>query len=159
MNSKRIAVTSYICFFLSASLLLSGCGLGTILPITGVWKANTEFGSVNFTVNPDSTMITDAVFNFSDFQCGPGSQSGSIKVSYNNGLKITNGKINIELTNDVSMPVPPDPFNPVPPSIDTQIITLNGQFASDGKSASGTWIGTYNGSTCSQGKWDAVPGK
>ena len=155
MNKKKL--TQWACAFTFISLILSGCGLANNPPVAGVWKANAEFGSVDFTVSPDSTQIMDATFNFTNFQCGPGSQSGSIQVSYNNGLKIDNGQINIELQNNVSSPVPPDPFNPIPPSMDTQIITLTGKFTSDGKSASGDWIATFNGTTCSQGKWDAVP--
>jgi hypothetical protein len=114
---------------------------------------------VDFTVNPASTQIMDATFNFVNFQCGPGSQSGSIQVTYNNGLKIESGKIAIELQNNVSAPVPPDPFNPVPPSMDTQTITQTGKFAPDGKSASGDWIAKFNAAPCSQGKWSAAPKK
>ena len=147
-----------ILIVLLGSLPLSACGSGTSLPVAGAWKASTGFGGVAFTANPDSTMIMDATFEFADFPCGPGSQSGSIRVSYDPGLKITNGEIAIELVNTVSSPLPPDPFNPVPPSMDAQTMTLTGEFASDGKSASGNWTSAFHGATCTQGKWDAVPG-
>jgi hypothetical protein len=148
----------WACAFVLISSLLSACGAANHSPAAGEWKADTEFGGVDFTVSPDSKQITDATFNFSNFQCGPGSQSGSIQVTYNDGLKIDDGQIKIEFQNTASSPVPPDPFNPMPPSMDTQIITLTGKFNPDGKSAAGDWTATFDGATCSQGKWNAVPG-
>ncbi len=146
-------------FILLCSFTFSACGLGTNLPVAGKWNANADFGNVVFTVNPNSTMIIDAAFNFTGFQCGPVSQSGSVDVTYTDGMKITNGEFSLELDMSDSSPNPPDPFNPVPPSTNDQVLTLTGKFNADGKTASGSWVGTYNGSTCSQGKWEAAPSK
>jgi hypothetical protein len=102
-------------------------------------------------------MITNAVFNFNEFQCGPAISTGSIEISYSDGLKITDGAINIELTNTFTSPAPPDPFNPIPPASDVEVVNLSGNFSPDGKTASGDWTATFNDNSCSQGKWTAGP--
>jgi len=145
-----LIVSILLCAFVTS------CGLGNKVPKSGDWTAKTDFGSVVFTVNPDGTEITKAVFNFTNFQCGPGSVSGSMGLEFSEGQKIENNKFSIKFDDNVQLGVP-DPLNPVPPMSNVRTILINGEIKSDGLHASGTWESSFNQKSCAKGEWTALP--
>jgi len=102
---------------------------------TGEWTATAGFGSFNFTVSSDRNYITEIVYNFSSWTCGPVTTSGTVTVSSTPGWPISNRSFEIERYVH-----------------DNVLLTINGTFADSGSQASGTWVANSYGTTCS-GSW------
>ena len=108
----------------------------------GEWTATADFGGFDFFVNENSDYITQIKYNFSSWQCGGRTMSGSITVSSDPGWEITDLQFSIEMDLD------PDPFKKEP-------ITIEGTFETS-NTAAGTWEATVNNTTCS-GDWEGQP--
>jgi hypothetical protein len=114
---------------------------GTIKP--GKWIATAGFGGFDMVVDSSSTRITEFLIKFSDWRCGGVRHSGSIKLTYNQGLPIQDHCFEFEL--DLST----DPFEDEP-------LEINGCFNESGDQATGTWEARINRQICS-GTWEAAP--
>jgi len=109
---------------------------GTIVP--GNWHAPTEFGSLDFTVNPQGTAITRFLFSFADYECGSVSGSWTSETTGGTWL-ITERQFTFETSGSWYEYV------------------LTGTFDETGTGATGTWDVTLQGTTCS-GTWQGAPG-
>jgi PKD repeat protein len=106
-------------------------------PEPGPWSGIAGFGELAFTVNAQGTAITEIGFTFQGWQCGAGTRNGTITSSTPSGWPISDGEFTIE-----------NSF-----SLIELTMTVHGRFsASD--TASGSWTGVSNGTTCS-GDWGA----
>ena len=112
-------------------------------PATGDWTAVADLGKVVFTVDKTGTKITKVSYQFSNWTCGPTSQSGTIEVGPGE-WPITNSKFLV--TTNL------DPIN------NTQTIQFGGTYDAASQKFSGTWDGVSYGTTCS-GTWEAVAPK
>lgn len=104
-------------------------------PIPGEWTSSTEFGELEFTVNPNSTGIAEVSFNFVNFECDGSQASGGVSVENPSLWSINDGQFTIEV------------------SIMVGDVVIDGEFDETGNHASGTW--EIRG--CS-GTWEASPG-
>jgi uncharacterized protein YjdB len=105
--------------------------------VTGGWHTDTEFGSVDFTVDPQGTAITFFRFSFSDYACGPISGSWIVEIS-GGTWTISDRQFSLDHTAGLNRYV------------------FAGTFDDSGTQASGTWDITLSGTTCS-GSWQGVP--
>jgi hypothetical protein len=114
------------------------------LPQSDEWMASTDFGKLTLVMNPSRTGIAKVSFDFSDFTCGPITQSGSFAVSKLNSQSwpITDGEFTVE--------VPGGP----PGTEATVMLTIKGIFDRTGTQASGTWRMDISETICS-GTWMA----
>ena len=106
---------------------------------SGEWTASAGFGEFIFTVNPDSTGITEITYRFSDWTCGPVTFSGGIKTTPTHPWLITAGKFSIDANLGVYT---------------TFLMTIHGEFDETGMHASGTWEADSSGTICS-GTWES----
>jgi hypothetical protein len=114
--------------------------VSTDIPVVpGEWEATPTpaFGTVDFTVNAQSSAITLIWFHFDNYMCGSAPFSGS--VGFGSTWPITDRQFNIDHT---------DPMG-------TRFV-FGGTFTTLGDEASGTWQLTRSGSTCS-GTWQGAP--
>jgi hypothetical protein len=109
----------------------------------GNWTAVADLGKIIFTVDNTGTKITKVSYQFSNWKCGPTSQSGTIEISQAEWA-ITNGKFSI--TTNL------DPIN------NNQTIQFDGTYDSASQKFSGTWNGQSYGTPCS-GTWEAFAPK
>ena len=112
-------------------------------PAAGDWTAVADLGKIVFTVDKTGTKITKVSYQFSNWACGPTSQSGTITVGPAE-WPITNSKFLV--TTNL------DPIN------NTQTIQFGGTYDAASQKFSGTWKGVSYGTTCS-GTWEAVAPK
>jgi len=107
---------------------------------SGKWTGSSEFGRLEFILNPDSTAITKIKYEFSNFTCGPSTISGTISVSRDPGWPVSEGGFTIE--NILDRPQ------------DNMKMIIEGAFDDTGQQASGTWTAVFHGTTCT-GSWEA----
>jgi hypothetical protein len=112
-----------------------------ISPLSGDWNADTKFGHLAFTVDPDGNNVTTAVINMSGWRCGGTILSTELQVL--NSWSISDG----EFTGDVDLD-----------DSHFHTMTIDGSYDKSGKAFSGTWEEDSHGTTCS-GQWEAVPRK
>jgi len=86
----------------------------------GPWTGSTDFGTLEFTVAPDSTAVIDIAYHFLDWTCGGLTLSGKVRTS-GPLWPITNGQFTI--SHDVA----------------DLLMTVHGEFDETGSNASGTW--------------------
>jgi len=110
-------------------------------PKPGEWTANTEFGELGFTVNPDSTGIAKVSFDFAEFKCGNVQMSGGMSIESETLWSITDAQFTI----DTSLG-PMTPWD----------VVIQGEFDQAGTHASGTWEISSAEKTCS-GNWESSP--
>jgi uncharacterized protein YjdB len=116
----------------NASLTVEG---SSVIPEPGPWQALTGFGGFVLTVNDASTAITEILYDFQDWACGPATRNGMVGVT-SSGWSITGGQFTIENTIDPNL-----------------TITVQGTFESNNH-ATGEWTAVSYGTTCS-GSWEA----
>lgn len=138
MNHKKRYLS--LCGFILVAILLAGCG-GSKSPAPGEWVATTDFGKLVFTVDATGTKITMISFQFSEWTCGPTTNSGTIETSYE--LPITDGKFSADQTFDAD---------------GNQTMTFGGTYSAGDQKFSGTWSEISYGSKCS-GTWEATAPK
>ena len=127
----------YVLVALLFLLPVCSCQQPPAPPEPGEWIAPTSFGQLTFTVNPDSTGISEIFFGFENFTCaGVTYVSGGVGVESSEHWPITGDKFNIEAYLD--------PWNMI----------VKGQFDKTGRHASGTW--EITDTDCS-GDWEASP--
>jgi hypothetical protein len=110
-------------------------------PAGGDWVSSTDWGKLVLTVDSTGTSITKVSYQFSNFKCGPVSNSGTITSSGGNN-PIINGKFTLKVTMSGSQ----------------QDMTVNGEFDATGQKVSGTWVEMAYGNKCS-GVWEATAPK
>ena len=128
-----------VCVLLLALFIVIGCEqTPPAPPEPGEWTSATEFGELRFTVNSDSTGITEIVFEFDEFECS--------------GMTWVSGGVTYQQS--------PNPW-PITDNMFTVDVFLNpwefvieGEFDSTGTQASGTW--EIEDSNCS-GTWESTP--
>ena len=131
MKSRKLLYQTF--GMMLAVLLLAGCGRTSSAPIPGKWTGTAEFGTLVFTVNPQSRGVTYVEYTFSNCRCGGTTQSGTIGNGQETGWDgdpIVNGQF----------------------TFDGSTMTLKGTFDASGTSASGTWTYPECGSS---GTWTA----
>jgi hypothetical protein len=104
-------------------------------PQPGEWWGRTEFGQLHFTVNDQSSELTEVTFVFDAFQCGGATGAAKIPANASAGWPITDREFTIQA------------------SLPGLSMTINGTFISN-HAASGTWSGLSFGNTCG-GDWRA----
>lgn len=115
-------------------------------PKAGNWKATADFSYFILGVNADGSAIESIDYNFTALKCDGMTHSGGMKITFGSGLSIDNGNFSIQT--DLSM----DPF-----AITKEILTIDGKFSPDGKTASGDWADTLEATVCASGTWNATP--
>jgi len=114
--------------------------VSTDIPVKpGDWTATPTpaFGTVDFTVNPQSSAITHFMFNFASYTCGAAVPfSGSVGTS--GTWPITDRQFSFDQY------------------FMSDHVVFEGAFSTLGDQASGTWELTRSGIVCS-GTWEAVP--
>lgn len=101
-------------------------------PMPGEWTASTDFGTLAFTVGPDSATVVDITYSFADWTCGGATLSGQVK-EIGPPWSITNRQFTI--SNWVGLPM-----------------RIDGEFDEAGSYVSGAW--EVEGQTCS-GTWES----
>jgi hypothetical protein len=140
MNNKKLY--QWIFVLILAALLLAGCGGATAKsPAPGEWVATTNFGKLVFTVDATGSKITKMSYQFSNWTCGPTTNSGTIEAS--SEWPITDGKFSIDENLD------PD---------GNQTMNFVGTYSAADQKFSGTWDEISYGSKCS-GTWEATAPK
>jgi hypothetical protein len=161
MNSKKLLRRVFVLTFIT--LLLTGCGPGqifgptitptpTLTPIpptatnllaAGDWVVNTDFGKLVFTIGVSGTEITKLSVQFSDWTCGPVTDSRTIEIEpVGKGWPITDGKFSIE-----------DVLNS-----NDQNMKFSGTYDAANQKFSGTWDEVSFDTKCS-GTWEAFAPK
>jgi uncharacterized protein YjdB len=120
----------------TASVTITVLGAGPIVP--GDWQTTVAFGTVDFTVNAQSTAVTYIRFNVSGYACGNFSGDWTWTVS-NFSQPIIDREFLIDVT-----------FS------NGDRLVFGGTFDETGTQASGTWQMTIFGNTCS-GTWQGAP--
>ncbi len=113
--------------------------VSTDIPVvTGDWEATPTpaFGTVDLTVNAQSSAISFLRFNFDNYTCGSAIRNGSI--GFGSTWPITDRQFSIDHT------AMSDRF------------VFAGTFSTLGDQASGTWELTLSGNVCA-GTWEGVP--
>jgi hypothetical protein len=140
MNDQKLYQS--ISVLILAALLLAGCGGATAKsPAPGEWVATTDFGKLVFTVDATGTKITMMSYQFSNWTCGPTTNSGTIGVTHE--WPITDGKFSDDETFDPN---------------GNQTMNFRGTYSAADKKFSGTWDEISFGSKCS-GTWEATAPK
>jgi len=128
-------------------------GETTTPPQSGEWVASTGSSqfTFTFTINPDSTGITEFYYGLFAFDC-----AGWVldvipsTVERSSPWSITGGQFTIEF-----LPLEYPPFESPEYGPDWDIV-FQGKFDETGRHASGTWEMSVDGETC-QGTWEASP--
>ena len=108
---------------------------------SGKWTATAGFGTFDFTVNSESTHITEFSLNFDGWTIGNTTHNGTITISRDPGWQISDRQFSFSRD-----------LNPFPTS--SQTMTIDGTFDDNGREASGDWEADFDGSTDS-GTWEA----
>jgi hypothetical protein len=146
--------TRWIYILILATFVLVGCGGTTNSteissteissteiskpPVAGDWVATTDFGKSVFTVNDTGTKISKMIYQFSEWTCGPVTNSGTIEIK--STWSITNGKFIVESSFDAGK---------------KQTMNFSGTYDASNQKFSGTWSAVYYGTKCS-GTWEAM---
>ena len=111
-------------------------------PMAGEWVAQTDSGefTFTFTINPDSTGISEFTLDFSEFYCEGVTISGSSKVTIEPMPPITGGQFTIDTKY----------YLQYAPDWD---IVIQGMFDEIGTQAFGTWQISSGETTCASGTW------
>ena len=117
-------------------ILLHGCSKINA-PADGVYTATTNFGKLVFTVTDSGTKITKMTYTFSNFTCGPVTNSGTIEIT--SEWSIT--RKNFSITHYI------DPGK-------NQEMTVSGSYDPGSQKFTGTWLEVSYGTECS-GSWEA----
>ncbi len=109
--------------------------------MSGDWNADTEFGHIAFTVDPDGHNVTTTLIKMSSFTCGGTFLSTNTHILNSWPLSDNefSGSINLD---------------------DSHFLTLmiNGTYDEAQKTFTGTWEEDSHGTLCS-GDWTAIPRK
>ena len=110
-------------------------------PMSGDWNANTNFGHIAFTVDPNGNNVVTTVINMSNFTCGGTFMTTETQIL--NSWSISDG----EFSGDIDLG-------------DNGFLrmTIDGTYDQARKTFVGTWEEDAHGTTCS-GQWDAIPRK
>jgi hypothetical protein len=136
MNSRK--PLRWVHILILVTLLLTGCGGATAKPpAAGEWVASTDFGKLVFTVDETGTKITKMSYQFSEWTCGPTTNSGTIEVG--SEWAITDGIFSVTTSFD------PDK---------QQTMTFGGTYDAAKQEFSGAWDEVSYGAQCS-GTWEA----
>jgi hypothetical protein len=111
--------------------------------VPGAWKANAEFGTIDFIVNSESTYIIEFEVDFDNWTMGITTYNNSIRFSSDPGWKITDRKFSFSQN-----------LSPFPS--EKEEFTINGTFNDKGDKAEGSWEADFNGLTDS-GNWQGAP--
>lgn len=139
MKSKSIfIVLAFFLFFVSCKSPNGPDENGTngtvSPPKAGDWTASVTFGTLEFTVNDNSTYVTKIKLTFNGWK----GRSGSVSTSKDPGWAISNRYFKAQT------------------SILGDQWTIEGTFETNGTKASGTWTAVISGQTES-GSWTASP--
>ncbi len=104
-------------------------------PQPGEWWGRTDFGQLGFTVNDQSTELTQVSFHFAEFQCGGAGGTAMIPAGTSPRWPITDREFTIQA------------------SFPGLSMTVHGTFIGN-HAVSGTWSGLSLGNTCG-GDWRA----
>ena len=110
-------------------------------PMSGDWNADTEFGHIAFTVDPDGNNVVTTVITMSNFTCGSTYLSTDTQIL--NSWSISNGEFSSEVDLDDSHFL---------------TMTIDGTYDEAAKTFSGSWEEDSHGTICS-GEWTATPRK
>jgi hypothetical protein len=110
-------------------------------PMSGDWNANTDFGHIAFTVDPNGNNVATTVINLSNFTCGGTFLTTETQIL--NSWSIRDG----EFSGDIDLG-----------DNDFLTLTVAGTYDQAKKTFSGTWEEDASGTTCS-GQWEAIPRK
>ena len=142
MNDKKLYQSIFV--FVLAALLMAGCGTAPAKsPAPGDWVATTDFGKLVFTVDTTGSKITKMSYQFSNWTCGPTTNSGTIEASGGDGTPITDGKFSTSRSLDPG---------------GNQTMNFGGTYSAADQKFSGTWDEMSYGSKCS-GTWEATAPK
>jgi hypothetical protein len=110
-------------------------------PMSGDWNADTKFGHLAFTIDPNGNNVVTAVIDVSSFTCGGTFLTTDTQVL--NSWSISDG----EFSGDVDLG-------------DNGFLSMNidGTYDQARKTFAGTWEEDAHGTTCS-GQWEAIPRK
>ncbi len=111
-------------------------------PMSGDWNADTKFGHLAFTVDPNGNNVVTAVVDISSFTCGDTFLTDNPEVW--DLWPISNGEFS-----GVIDKLGEDDFSSM---------TIDGTYDQSGKTFTGTWEEDTSGTTCS-GQWQAIPRK
>ncbi len=136
MNNKKLLRWAFVLFLVT--VLLTGCGGAAAKPpAAGEWVAATDFGKLVFTVDDTGTKITKMSYQFSEWTCGPTTNSGTIEVG--SEWPITNGEFSATTS-----------FDPE----SKQTMVFGGTYDASSQKFSGVWDEDSYGTKCS-GTWEA----
>jgi len=116
------------------------------LPKPGEWAASTGCSkfTFTFTINPDSTGITEFYYCLTELKCDGVWQSAESVVECIQIIPIAGGQFAIE------------DFDVAPP--ERWDLTVHGSFDETGTHASGTWEISSEGTICQAGTWESSRG-
>src|ERR1044071_556545 len=101
-------------------------------PMSGDWNADTEFGHISFTVDPDGNKVVTTVINISSFTCGGTFLTTNTQIL--NSWPISgndfSGQINLDDSHFLTM-------------------TIDGKYEQEKKTFIGTWQEDSHGTLCS----------
>ncbi len=110
-------------------------------PMSGDWNANSDFGHIAFTVDPNGNNVVTTVINISNFTCGGTFLTTETQIL--NSWSISDG----EFSGDIDLG-----------DNDFLSMTIDGTYDQARKTFAGTWEEDAHGTTCS-GQWEAIPRK
>ena len=108
-------------------------------PMSGDWNADTKFGHLAFTVDPEGNNVTTAVIHMSGWRCGGTILTTEMQIL--NSWSIRDGEFAGEVDLDDSH---------------FHTMAIAGSYDEARKTFSGQWEEDSHGTTCS-GRWEAVP--
>ena len=107
--------------------------------MSGDWNADTDFGHIAFTIDPDGNNVITTIFTLSHWTCGGTTMSADMQIL--NSWTISNGEFEGQVSLDDSH---------------FHTMTLDGSYDEAEKTFSGTWAEDSHGTLCN-GEWTAIP--
>lgn len=114
-------------------------------PMSGDWSAQTDFGKIAFTVNPDGTVVSVMAVKMSNWTCGGDTLTTSLQVSADPPWSISDGQFSAHANLGDS-------------STDPNDLYVDGSYDKAANKFSGTWEQDAYGTTCT-GKWETAARK
>ena len=110
-------------------------------PMSGDWNADTDFGHIAFTVDPDGNKVVTTLIKISSFTCGGTYLSTKTQIlnSWTITDEVFSGTYNLDDSHFLTM-------------------TIDGKYEQEKKTFIGTWQEDSHGTLCS-GEWEAIPRK
>jgi hypothetical protein len=154
----QITRSRWILVFMLLVLLSMGCGIQSFIPniptfppkpgtsnvptgsspMSGDWNADTDFGHIAFTVDPDGNNVVTTVISMSGWTCGGTTISTELQIL--NSWSISGDEFAGQIDLDDSH---------------FHTLTIDGTYDDSRKTFSGTWEEDSHGTTCS-GPWEAI---